>query len=239
MSQDNFKDAKLEEQIKKYERFVRETAKIFVRRYRPLVYRFEELLHYGNIGLWNAIKNHKADRGDFSPFARRWILMTILKNTLKENRTIDIPDWVEKDINRIRRAIKKASPELEGEDLYEDIAKTADLTEFEVGELVEISLYSLRMVSIEKPISEEGGITIAHDIEGDEPSEKIQDIRAIVDSWEDEVAKEIIKMRLGIDYGHKFSRAAVARKMNMTTERVRRIEENRLRELENLLGIDY
>jgi RNA polymerase primary sigma factor len=217
-------------------------AKIFLRRYRDSGVVFEELKHFGEIGLWKAVRNYDPDKGEFQAYAKFWIYGEIIKNLIRENQFIHIPDWVSTKIKTVGKIEQSLEKKLKKEPTYEEISRVSGISKDEIETLLEIKKNVKSVESLDKPITAEGQMTlkdtVIHRGKEERELEHSQEAKELIDKMTNPDA-QVMKMRFGIDCDRKYSRSEIAKALDISTDRVERIEHNRLRELRNMMGFDY
>jgi RNA polymerase primary sigma factor len=214
-------------------RFVVNVAKKYQGQGLPL----EDLISEGNIGLINAIERYDVDKGyHFISYAVWWIRQAILKAIYEKSRMIRLP------LNRVNELvqIKKARHYVqEGEPEIKEIARLLDMAPEYVEELLMISR---DMVSLENPLhNDKDSSTLGDFIEAANylsPDAHVmavalqEDIEMLLESMNKKEA-DVIRFRYVLGNRTPLSLKEIGLRFNLTKERIRQIEKNALKQLQN------
>ncbi len=207
------------------------------KRYRDRGLSLLDLIQEGNIGLMKAADRFQFRRGfRFSTYATWWIRQAIGRAVADYGRTIRLPVHVVESLGRVERARR---------DFRE--AQRREPTEAELAVRLEMPAEKVRLLfeSAKLPLSLD---VSAHEEDDRELGARI--VNRAINSPEDELLrseladrvgqalsrlddreKEVVRMRFGLASDHQFTLAEVARRFNLSRERVRQIEMRALDKL--------
>jgi RNA polymerase primary sigma factor len=204
------------------------------RRYEGRELQFADLIQEGNIGLMRAAEKYDWEKGfKFSTYATWWIRQAMMRAMADQGRTIRIPSHVVELINRVAKAQRELTVELEREPSFEEISERTLLEPERVGELLQLSS---AIVSLDQPLSsEEDSGTISDrvpdiaeaPVELAERNQLIAAISAELQQLPDR-DRRILEKRFGIPDGQPRTLDDVAKEEGVTRERIRQIEQKTL-----------
>jgi len=206
------------------------------RKYQGQGLSMNDLVQEGMLGLIRAAEKFDWRKGfRFSTYATLWIRQAIQRGLENTSRTIRLPVHVAQRSRKVGRVERELTTKLGHEPTDQEIASAADLP---LEEVIEIRKADRAVVSLNKPVGDDGDTVFGDllSIETAPVDEEVHEqlssetlLSAIAELPEQE--RNVIEMRFGAGDQEPQTLSQAGKKLGVSTERARQIEERALRRL--------
>ena len=201
-----------------------------------------DLVSEGNIGLMKAVERFDpAKGGKLSTYAAWWIKQSIKRALANQSKTIRLPVHLVDKISKMNRVASQMSEELGREPTDDELAEEVGLSPRSVSQL---KTASIRPTSLNAPVNEDDSTEFG-DLVGDEDArtpfeflrdrnlrDELPELLAILDPRE----RTIIFQRYGLDGARPRTLEEVGKKLGVTRERIRQVQNIALMKLRRALS---
>jgi RNA polymerase primary sigma factor len=215
-------------------RFVISVAKQYQNMGLPL----QDLITEGNIGLIKAAQRFDETKGfKFISYAVWWIRQSILQAIAEQSRIVRLPSNKVDNITKVNRIISKLEQDEERELTIYEIAEHSELN---IEEVKDALMFNVKSTSLDAPVSYSEDASSLVEFIADENTD-LPDYHLEKESLREDLERilktlpprdaEIVKAAYGFNEIYPLSLDEIARRFNLTKERVRQIRDKAIMKL--------
>lgn len=207
--------------------------------YRPGV-DFLDLIEEGNLGLMHAVDKFDPKRGfRFSTYAAYWIEQAVRRALDEQSKTIRIPPHALEALRKWMKEWDRMHSSLGRDPTQHEMAEKLNLTARQVKSVMDAHEAARSVGSLDTPLDEEENLFIRDIVSNKQ--EQLPDQVLTVLRTNDELLKalnqvgdrerKILDMRFGLSGKERMTLEEVGKKLKLSRERVRQLEERGLMRL--------
>jgi RNA polymerase sigma factor (sigma-70 family) len=207
------------------------------RKYQGQGLPLSDLIQEGMLGLIRAVEKFDWRKGfKFSTYGTLWIRQAIGRGVANSGRTVRLPVHIGARARKIAEAARKLTAELEREPTAAEVAAVVGMPEDEVADIRNADRLP---TSLDQGVGEDGETPLGDLIPNDGPavdeeveSEMADDtLHEAVDQLPDE-ERNVVRLRFGIGEREPVALRETGRRLGISSERVRQLEDRALKRLE-------
>jgi RNA polymerase sigma factor (sigma-70 family) len=205
-----------------------------------------DLIEEGNLGLLQAVRKFQPGRGTrFSTYAVWWIRQAVTRALANQARIIRLPVHVEQLLGQYAKKKTALTQELGRAPTTEEIAKAMGQP---LDEIEHLERVSQRPVSLDSPVDADGSSTLQDIVKDADPLpgglaaalRARDDLVGLLADLPDQ-ERTVVSLRFGLSGDGPLTLEAIGKRLGVTRERVRQVEDAALQRLRRLLaarGVD-
>jgi RNA polymerase primary sigma factor len=219
-------------------RLVINIAKRYIHFGTPLL----DLIEEGNLGLMKAVDKFNPKKGfRFSTYAAWWIRQGIIRAIGQQGKVIRLPVYMNEMISKWKKTREQLTQKLKRVPEDEEIAKKMKIAKEKVEE---INFWlSTKTSSLEAPVGEDDDGSVMDLVQDESIAPPNADVERFLNKERvenlmekmSERERKVLDYRFGLIDGTTHTLAEVAKKLGLSRERIRQIEEEALKKLRSFI----
>lgn len=208
----------------------------YVKKYRGMGLSMLDLINEGNLGLIEAAKRYDPNRNvRFISYAVWWIRQAVIHALTQSARICNLPQKMSDQISQMKRKVSQLKAELDREPTREEIARSMGISKEDVEDLEILAEKDVSLsdrltdseLEVEGKIEDNAAPSVEYQIVKSSIQHQIRDILGELDEKE----ALVLKLRFGLDDDRPQTLQEIGKRLSLTRERIRQIEQKAMRKL--------